>query len=107
MASRSDVVATPFCFDHCRVRVNDLFNLDLAQLETHFGRYGMRLDQLARGIDHDPVVPNQASKSIFAEGTFQRDIPLAERELLIRRIAEKVWNGSRGNADAQGRSFSS
>ena len=78
--------------------ISDLFNLDLAQLETHFGRHGMRLHQLARGIDHNPVVPNRASKSISAEDTFERDIPLAETEPLIRRLAEKVWNGSRGNA---------
>ena len=78
--------------------ISDLFNLDLAQLETHFGRYGMRLHQLARGIDHNPVVPNRASKSISAEDTFERDIPLAETELLICRLAEKIWNGSRGNA---------
>jgi len=78
--------------------ISDLFNLDLVQLEAHFGRYGMRLHQLARGIDHNPVVPNRASKSISAEDTFERDIPLGDTEPLIRRLAEKVWNGSRGNA---------
>jgi len=78
--------------------ISDLFNLDLVQLETHFGRYGMRLHQLARGIDHNPVVPNRASKSISAEDTFERDIPLGDTEPLIRRLAEKVWKGSRENA---------
>ena len=78
--------------------ISDLFNLDLVQLEAHFGRYGVRLHQLARGIDHNPVVPNRASKSISAEDTFERDIPLGDTEPLIRRLAEKVWNGSRGNA---------
>jgi DNA polymerase-4 len=78
--------------------ISDLFNLDLGQLEAHFGRYGMRLHQLARGIDHSPVVPNRASKSISAEDTFERDIPLGDTEPPIRRLAEKVWNGSRGNA---------
>ena len=78
--------------------ISDLFNLDLVQLETHFGRYGMRLHQLARGIDHSPVVPNRASKSISAEDTFERDIPLGDTEPLIRRLAEKVWKGSRENA---------
>jgi len=78
--------------------ISDLYNLELAQLENHFGRYGHRLYQLARGIDHNPVVPNRASKSISAEDTFERDIPLAETEPLIRRLAEKVWSGSRGNA---------
>ena len=78
--------------------ISDLFNLDLTELEGHFGRYGMRLHQLARGIDHSPVVPNRASKSISAEDTFERDIPLADTEPMICRLAEKVWNASRGNA---------
>jgi DNA polymerase-4 len=78
--------------------ISDLFKLDLGQLEAHFGRYGMRLHQLARGIDRNPVVPNRVSKSISAEDTFERDIPLGDTEPLIRRLAEKVWKGSRGNA---------
>jgi DNA polymerase-4 len=80
------------------ITISDLFHLELPQLENHFGRYGFRLHQLARGIDHSPVVPNRASKSISAEDTFERDIPLTETEPLIRRLAEKVWNSSRGNA---------
>ena len=78
--------------------ISDLFNLDLGQLEAYFGRYGIRLHQLARGIDHNPVVPNRASKSISAEDTFEQDIPLDQTEPLIRLLAEKVWNGSNGNA---------
>src|SRR3984957_1084253 len=78
--------------------IRDLFHLELSQLESHFGRYGFRLHQLARGIDHHPVVPNRPCKSISAEDTFERDIPLAETEPLIRRLAEKVWSSSRGNA---------
>ena len=38
------------------------------------------------------------SKSISAEDTFQVDIPLAETEQPIRRLAEKVWRASRENA---------
>jgi DNA polymerase-4 len=38
------------------------------------------------------------SKSISAEDTFQLDIPLAETEQQIRRLAEKVWRASRDNA---------
>ncbi len=38
------------------------------------------------------------SKSISAEDTFQVDIPLAETEQQIRRLAEKVWRASRDNA---------
>jgi DNA polymerase IV len=78
--------------------VGDLYRLDLSDLEGHFGSYGTRFYQLARGIDHNPVVANRVSKSISAEDTFQIDIPLAETEQQIRRLAEKVWRASRDNA---------
>jgi DNA polymerase IV len=78
--------------------VGDLHAMDAATLEHHFGRYGRRLHELARGIDHNPVVPNRPSKSISAEDTFERDIPLAETAELVRRLAEKVWTASGQNA---------
>ncbi|WP_433970331.1 DNA polymerase IV [Tunturiibacter gelidiferens] len=78
--------------------VDDLYRLELSDLENHFGSYGIRLYQLARGIDHNPVVANRVSKSISAEDTFQVDIPLAETEGQIRQLAEKVWRASRDNA---------
>jgi len=80
--------------------VGDLYALELSILEDRFGRYGLRLYQLARGIDHNPVEPNRISKSISAEDTFSEDIPLADTEPQIRSLAEKVWKSSRGNARA-------
>jgi DNA polymerase-4 len=80
--------------------VGDLFALELTTLEDHFGSYGARLYQLARGIDDSPVVPNRVSKSISAEDTFPEDIPLADTEPQIRSLAEKVWKSSHGNARA-------
>lgn len=77
--------------------VADVYAREVAVLETQFGRYGQRLYQLARGIDHNPVVPNRSSKSMSAEDTFERDIPLAETESLIRSLAEKVWASSHQN----------
>src|SRR5277367_1097349 len=71
--------------------VGDLHAMELATLEQHFGRYGRRLYELARGIDDNPVVPNRTSKSISAEDTFEKDISLAEAEPLIRKLADKVW----------------
>src|ERR1700693_4756550 len=47
--------------------VSDLYGLELSDLENHFGSYGIRLYQLARGVDHNPVVANRVSKSISAE----------------------------------------
>jgi len=75
--------------------VGDLHRLESAALEALFGRYGMRLYELARGIDDNKVIPNRPTKSISAEDTFERDIPLSETEDLIRRLAEKVWTASR------------
>lgn len=76
-------------------KVGDLQLLELTALENQFGRYGVRLYELARGIDHSKVVPNRPTQSISAEDTFERDIPLVETESLIRRLAEKVWVASR------------
>jgi DNA polymerase-4 len=75
--------------------VGDLRAFDLATLELHFGRYGSRLFDLARGIDHSPVTPDRPTKSISAEDTFEHDIPLSQTDDLIRRLAEKVWTASR------------
>jgi DNA polymerase-4 len=77
--------------------VGDLYGMDAATLEHHFGRYGRRLYELARGIDHSPVVPNRSSKSISAEDTFEIDIPLAETGPLVRKLADKVWAASHQN----------
>ena len=71
--------------------VGDLRMLDLSFLEQQFGRFGLRLHELARGIDAGEVVPDRPTKSISAEDTFEQDEPLAETEPMIRRLAEKVW----------------
>jgi DNA polymerase-4 len=78
--------------------VGDIYALDLTTLQNHFGGWGARLFQLARGVDHNPVVANRVSKQISAEDTFPDDIPLADCEPHIRRLAEKVWAASQGNA---------
>jgi DNA polymerase-4 len=75
--------------------VEDLRSKDLPTLEERFGRYGHRLYELARGIDYSAVIPDRPTKSISAEDTFDRDIPLAEIEPMILRLAEKVWTASR------------
>lgn len=83
----------------CGIRtVRDLLERGRADLEAQFGRWGTRLHELARGIDQSPVVPDRRSKSVSAEDTFERDLPLAETGELIRRLAEKVWKASRREA---------
>jgi DNA polymerase-4 len=75
--------------------VGDLRSMDLPTLEGHFGRYGLRLHQLARGLDDSEVVPDRPTKSMSAEDTFQHDVTLAETEPMIRLLAEKIWAASR------------
>jgi DNA polymerase-4 len=75
--------------------VGELRNLDLGFLEDHFGRYGVRLYEFARGVDDSPVVADRPTQSISVEDTFEHDLPLAETEPTIRRLAEKLWSASR------------
>ncbi|HXM64492.1 MAG TPA: DNA polymerase IV [Terriglobales bacterium] len=75
--------------------VGDLRGLDLPTLEGHFGRYGLRLHELARGLDNGEVVPDRPTKSMSAEDTFEHDVTLAETEPMIRELAEKIWSASR------------
>jgi DNA polymerase-4 len=71
--------------------IADLRSLDLSVLETRFGRYGIRLYELARGVDESNVVPDRPTQSISTEDTFAYDVPLAETEHMIRRLAELTW----------------
>jgi DNA polymerase-4 len=75
--------------------VADLRRMDLPTLEGHFGRYGMRLHELARGIDKSEVIPDRPTQSISAEDTFERDVLLTEMEPMIRTLAEHTWTASR------------
>lgn len=74
--------------------------MELDSLEKQFGRFGVRLHNLARGIDENAVVPDRPTKSISAEDTFESDVPLTETEEIIRRLAEKVWVASRKESRA-------
>jgi DNA polymerase-4 len=75
--------------------VADLRALDLSTLERRFGRYGVRLHELARGIDNNEVIPDRPTQSISAEDTFEQDVTLTETEPMIRRLADKTWAASR------------
>jgi DNA polymerase-4 len=75
--------------------VADLRKLDLPTLEGRFGRHGVRLYELARGVDNSEVIPDRPTQSVSAEDTFERDVPLTETEPMIRRLAEKTWTASR------------
>ena len=75
--------------------VGDLRAFELPWLEAYFGRYGLRLHGLARGIDESEVVPDRPTQSISVEDTFEQDVPLSETEPMIRRLAEKLWSAAR------------
>jgi DNA polymerase-4 len=75
--------------------IADLRRMSLPTLQGRFGRYGVRLYELARGIDNSEVVPDRQTQSISAEDTFERDVLLAEMEPMIRKLAEHTWTASR------------
>jgi DNA polymerase-4 len=75
--------------------VADLRQVDLPTLEDRFGRYGVRLYDLAQGIDKSEVVADRPTQSISAEDTFEQDVLLTEMEPMIRRLAEHTWTASR------------
>jgi len=75
--------------------VGDLRKIELLRLEGRFGRYGLRLYELARGIDEIDVIPDRPTQSISAEDTFERDLLLIEMEPMNRRRAEHTWAASR------------
>jgi DNA polymerase IV len=75
--------------------VSDLRSLDLSELDRLFGRFGVRLYELARGRDESPVVPDRPTQSISVEDTFEHDVKLSETEPMIRRLAGKLWSASR------------
>jgi DNA polymerase IV len=78
--------------------VGDIYAMDLRALEKNFGDYAYRLYELARGIDHNPVISNRVRKQVSAEDTFEDDIPLSECVPHIQQLAEKVWKASKENA---------
>ena len=75
--------------------VERLRKLDLSVLEQSFGRYGVRLHELARGVDNSQVISDRPTQSISVEDTFEHDAELSETEPMIRRLAEKLWSASR------------
>lgn len=70
--------------------VSDLSTLSLGELTHHFGSYGYRLYQLAKGVDKRPVKPNREPKQISSENTFMRDLTIREVAEALPVLAEKV-----------------
>jgi len=82
-----------------KVTEEKLAKLGIKTVSEHqFGRYGVRLFELARGVDETEVIPDRPTQSISVEDTFERDVPLLETEPMIRRLAEKLWLASRNES---------
>jgi DNA polymerase-4 len=64
--------------------VADLRPLGAATLVARYGSIGQRLHELSHGIDPRPVDPDQPTKSISAETTFEADI--ADRDRLMGHL---------------------
>lgn len=75
--------------------VGELARRSLAELEGHFGRHGLRLHELSRGIDRSPVRPHRPVKSVSSEDTFARDLPLEALAPSIQALAAKTWSAYR------------
>jgi DNA polymerase-4 len=71
--------------------VGDLHDFSQEQLTARFGKWGVRLWELARGIDESPVEPSRPRKSWSSETTFSKDIPLEEVAQWIRSEAHQLW----------------
>lgn len=56
----------------------DLRAWPLSALQQHFGKFGVRLFELCRGIDERAVSPNRERKSISVEETYVVDLPNLE-----------------------------
>ncbi len=71
----------------------------LAELQNRFGKFGRRLFNLSRGIDHNSVKPNRLRKSLSTETTFEDDRPIDDLGSVFEHLIEKLW----GQFDPQGR----
>ncbi len=69
----------------------DLRRMARGELLNHFGRYGYRLYDLARGEDERPVKPSRERLQISTEITLPEDLPLAEISAHLPHLAEDLW----------------
>ncbi|MBN8944102.1 MAG: DNA polymerase IV [Rhizobiales bacterium] len=72
-------------------RIADLRRFDEAELMRRYGAMGLRLARLSRGIDDRKVSPDEETKSVSAETTF--DLDIRDGRVLEKRLfplCEKV-----------------
>lgn len=73
--------------------IGDVARRDEAFMERHFGRHGLHLLKLARGIDPREVVPERDVKSVSNETTFATDIADRDalRAVLLQLVEQVAW----------------
>ncbi len=69
----------------------DLRRFERSELLHHFGRYGYRLYDLARGNDNREVKPGRERLQISTEITLPEDLPLIEAAGHLPHLAEDLW----------------
>lgn len=81
----------------------DLRRFERGELVNHFGRYGYRLYDLARGIDERPVKPERERLQISTEITLPEDLSLAQTIEHLPHLADDLWRQiQRKNVDVKG-----
>jgi DNA polymerase-4 len=83
--------------------VGELRAVPTPLLVHRFGRWGLRLAELARGIDDEPVHASRIRQSISSEDTFSEDHYLDELGPTIMRLAERVWALAQREQEREGR----
>ena len=69
----------------------DMQQIDKLQMSQHYGKWGVELYNLCRGIDHRAVTTNRIRKSISKETTFSVDVNrIQELFLDLRKMLEAV-----------------
>lgn len=72
-------------------QIGQLQQMDRGDLMRRYGSMGDRLYHLSRGLDDRKVNPEQDTKSVSAETTFNTDLAAAEDLVpVLRRLAERV-----------------